>query len=521
MDERWDVIVVGAGAAGLSAALMLGRARRKVVVIDAGEPRNRFAAQMHGVLGHDGIDPAELLRRGREEIGRYDVEVRHGIVDRVDEMPGGISVHLHDDQALIGRALIVATGITDQLPNVPGLAERWGTSVLHCPYCHGWEVRGRRLGVLATSPLGLHQAQLVRQWSDDIVVFSAGLGPLDAADEQRLQARGIRLVSKPVIEVLGDGDEVTAVRTDDGRLVEVDAIFTAGSAAPHDEFLAHLDLERTESPLGSFLAVDETGKTSNDRIWAAGNVTNPSANVAICMSAGATAGGVVNMALITEEFDQAVAAHSHSWPDVAPASFWEERYTGSERVWSGRVNAVLADVAGTLAIGTALDLGCGEGADVIWLAQRGWRATGIDISPTAIDRAREAARAAGLSDDQVTFLTADLSELEKTGPYDLVTASFFHSPVELPRAEVLRRVSGLIPGGGHLLITSHAAAPPWADQSAHTHRFLTAEEEIEALALDIDVDWKVVLAETRSRTTSAPDGTPANLDDVVVLLRRR
>lgn len=516
-EERWDAIVVGGGAAGLSAALMLGRARRRTLVVDAGQPRNRFAAHMHGVLGHEGLDPAELLRRGRDEIDRYGVEVRDDTVVRVEESPDEIVTHLGSGASLRARVLIVATGITDALPEIPGLAERWGTTVLHCPYCHGWEVRGRRLGILAAPPMGVHQAQLVRQWSDDLVVFTSALEPLDEQTEHRLRSRGIRLVTAPVSEVLGDGDQVTGVRTDDGRLIELDAIFTAGTAVPHDRFLADLDLARTETPLGSFLTVDETGKTSSDRIWAVGNVVNPAANVPLCIGAGSLTGGFVNMVLVTEEFDR--ASQGESWPQVAPARFWEERYAGTEQSWSGRVNATLADVAATLTPGRALDLGCGEGADVVWLAQQGWHATGIDISPTAIARARRAGEAAGL-DGRADFVTADLAGLTESGPFDLVTASFLHSPVELPREEIVRRAAGLVAGGGHLLIVSHAAAPPWADQSAHEHRFLDPTEEIETLALDGE-QWQVVLAEIRARAATGPDGRPATLDDTVVLFRRR
>lgn len=518
MDTRWDVIVVGGGAAGLSAALMLCRARRRVLVIDAGEPRNRFAAHMHGVLGNEGTDPAELLRRGRAEVAQYGVELRESTVERVDASDLAVTVRLSDGETLTARALVVATGITDALPDIPGLAERWGTSVLHCPYCHGWEVRDQRLAVLTTSPLGLHQAQLVRQWSDQLVVFTAGLGALSDSDADRLRARGIQLVDEPVVEVLGDGNQVTGVRTAGGDVIEVDAIFTAGTLVPHDSFLAHLDLARAENPMGSFLAVDDTGRTSHERIWAVGNITNPGANVPMVISAGAMAGAMVNMALVTEDFDHAMS--HEGWPVIAPETFWEDFYAGSEKVWSGRVNAVLADVAAaTVPLGAALDLGCGEGADVIWLAQRGWRATGIDISPTAIARAQQAATSLGVG-DACTFVASDLSALDGSSSYELVTASFLHSPVELPREAVLRQAASLVAPGGHLLITSHAAAPPWADASAHDHRFLSPAEELEQLALD-PAAWETVVAETRLRPATGPDGEKAELEDSVILVRRR
>ncbi|MGO3556113.1 MAG: NAD(P)/FAD-dependent oxidoreductase, partial [Microbacterium gubbeenense] len=170
--QPWDVIIIGGGAAGLSAALMLGRSRRRTLVIDTGSPRNRFASHMHGVLGNEGTSPADLVERGRAEAAGYGVEFLADAVERVDQTDDGVLVKLREGDPLHARALIVASGLVDDLPDIPGLAERWGKSVLHCPYCHGWEVRGQRLAILATSPLGLHHAQLVRQWTDDLTVFT-------------------------------------------------------------------------------------------------------------------------------------------------------------------------------------------------------------------------------------------------------------------------------------------------------------------------------------------------------------
>jgi len=316
-----DAIVIGGSAAGLSAALLLGRARRRVLVIDAGLPRNRFAAHMHGVLGNEGAAPADFVRKGREEATGYGVEFLDGVVESVADAEGGLTVTLADDRVETARAVVVATGIADELPAVPGLAERWGKTVLHCPYCHGWEVRGARLGVLATSPMALHQARLVRQWSDSVVLFSAGAGPIDPVDARRLRARNVALVASPVVEVLGDGAQVTGVRTADGQVTELDALFTAGVPRPHDGFLAALELPRTEFPmgLGSFLTVDQAGKTGHPRVWAAGNVVNPMATVPMAVGAGALTGGAVNGALMEEDFDLAVADADADADDLADA----------------------------------------------------------------------------------------------------------------------------------------------------------------------------------------------------------
>jgi SAM-dependent methyltransferase len=206
--------------------------------------------------------------------------------------------------------------------------------------------------------------------------------------------------------------------------------------------------------------------------------------------------------------------------ELTPAQFWEARYADSDRVWSGRPNQALVDVASDLPPGRALDLGCGEGGDAVWLAGRGWRVTGVDISPTAIARARAAATAAGVP--AIHWEAHDLASWRGDDSYDLVTACFLHSPVELQRTEVLRHAASLVAPGGHLLIVSHADYPPWASEShrAHEHRFLTPAEEIDELALRPG-EWDVETAETRRREATGPDGEPAVLDDVVVLLTRR
>ncbi|NYE20028.1 NAD(P)/FAD-dependent oxidoreductase [Microbacterium immunditiarum] len=315
--EQWDAIVIGAGAAGLSAAQMLGRSRRRTLVVDAGAPRNRFAEHMHGVLGQDGTPPTELLARGRAELDVYGVVVRGASVVSVVEDSTRVSVWLDDGSEHAGRALVVATGVRDELPDLPGLAERWGRSVLHCPFCHGWEVRDQRLGVLLLSPLQLHQAQLVRQLSDDVTVFAGALGALDPAVEQRWRARGMVVESEPVVELLGDAPDLTGVRLRDGRTVGVDAIFTVAAPRPLDVFLVSLGLDRAETPHGSFLAVDAAGRTSSRRIWAAGNVVNPMANVPQSMGAGAMAGAAAHGALVEEDFALAVAGSISGWASTA------------------------------------------------------------------------------------------------------------------------------------------------------------------------------------------------------------
>jgi trans-aconitate methyltransferase len=202
---------------------------------------------------------------------------------------------------------------------------------------------------------------------------------------------------------------------------------------------------------------------------------------------------------------------------ATPAEAWEFRYREQPQRWSGNPNATLVDVVGPLTPGRAVDLGCGEGADAIWLARQGWSVLGVDISPTAVARARGAALEAGVH-DRATFEAHDLSTWEPAAEIDLVTASFFHSREELPRTDILRRAAAHVVPGGHLAIVSHAAPPPWSQHSHHDELLLDAEGEIAALALGDD--WTIVLAEHRERTARTPTGETATLEDVVVLLRR-
>lgn len=205
--------------------------------------------------------------------------------------------------------------------------------------------------------------------------------------------------------------------------------------------------------------------------------------------------------------------------DQVPLDFWEQRYSGTERVWSGRVNATLAAIVGELEPGHALDLGCGEGGDAIWLAENGWHATGVDLSPTAIERARLAARERGLQ-ERTKFVTADLAAYIDAEDYDLVTASFLQSPVALPRERILHAATRFVAPGGRMLVVGHAAAPAWAPPE-HVHNVVFPTPEGDLAALDLDASaWMTLICEVRERAATAPDGAHAVLLDSVVMVRR-
>lgn len=508
MAQDWDAVIIGGGAAGLSAAQMLGRARRRTLVLDAGAPRNRFAAHMHGVLGHDGRSPAELLELGRGEATTYGVEFREATVTTISDEASAMRITCEDGTELTARTVIIASGLADELPEIPGLADEWGHRVLHCPYCHGWEVADQRLAVLATSPMSMHQAQLVRQLSGDVTVFTAAAGALDDDTLGALTARGIRRVTASVREVVPRDSGLTVV-TDDGADYEVDAIFTGGAPALHLGFADALGLARADLP-GAPLATDATGATSHPRVFAAGNAVAPFANVPVSMGSGSMAGAGANARLTEEDVTLAVATRT-----AERNAGWEQRYADEDRVWSGNVNATVASIVSDLTPGTALDVGSGEGGDVVWLAERGWRATGVDVSPTAVRRAEALAAERGVD---ARFVDGD-GPASVDGEFDLVVASFLHSwEHDFPRIRLLRDAARRVAPGGRLLVVSHAAPPPWARElPAHLPEFRTPAEELALLDLD---EWDVEIAEIRQRTRTAPDGTAAHLDDGVLLLRR-
>lgn len=288
-----DVAIVGGGAAGLSAALVLGRARRRVVVVDGGAPRNAPAAHMQGFLSRDGMSPAELLRVGRDEVAAYGVEL---VTAHVTSIEAGFVLRLDDGQVITARRLLLATGATDELPAIPGAAERWGRDLLHCPYCHGWEVRDRPLGVLGIGPGSVEHAQLLRQWSDDVLFLAHAYAPTDAERDQ-LDVLGIPVVDGEVRRLLVEADRLRGVVLGDGRVVERDALFIRPALRPRPQAL--LDQLGCELDDAGFVRVDRVGQTSVAGVWAAGNVANPRAQVITAAGEGSAAAIAINADLVS------------------------------------------------------------------------------------------------------------------------------------------------------------------------------------------------------------------------------
>ncbi|MFJ5866010.1 NAD(P)/FAD-dependent oxidoreductase [Streptomyces parvus] len=317
--QRYDVVIVGGGAAGLSGALALGRARRSVLVIDAGEPRNAPASHVHNYLGRESTPPGELLAIGRGEAAGYGAEIVEGRVSSAERLPEsgegeqGFRVVTEDGRSVEARRLLVTTGLVDELPPVPGLAARWGREVLHCPYCHGHEVADRPIGVLATGPLAVHQALMWRQWSDDVALFlHAGPEPTEEEYEQ-LAARGVAVVDGEVTGLEVADDRFTGVTLASGRVVPREALvvqarFVARSAVLESLGLKPVAQEMGGVVIGTYIPTDPTGATEVPGVWAAGNVTRLTEQVIGAAAAGLMAGGAVNGDLITEDTRLAVAA---------------------------------------------------------------------------------------------------------------------------------------------------------------------------------------------------------------------
>ncbi|MFL6124556.1 NAD(P)/FAD-dependent oxidoreductase [Actinophytocola sp.] len=287
----YDVVIVGGGTAGLAAALVLGRARRKVVVIDAGEPRNAAAHESHGFLTRDGLPPAELLRLGRAEVAGYGVEL---LADRVVSAKPGFAVALASGPVLTARKLLVTAGVRDELPDVPGVAELWGDQVHFCPYCHGYEVRDERVGVLASGPLGVMKAVMLREWAPDVVLFP---GDYQLTDDEAAQlgSRGIPVEPGKVTRLVVSAGRLTGVDLADGRTVARTAVFVNPTFVPKDTLLRELGCELDDQ---GWVRVDAVGRTSVPGVWAAGNVVDPSAQLLSSAGAAATAAARLNHDLI-------------------------------------------------------------------------------------------------------------------------------------------------------------------------------------------------------------------------------
>lgn len=295
---NYDTIIVGGGFAGQAAAFQLGRARLRVLLIDSRRPRNRFAKHSHGFLGQDGKAPSAITHTAVAQLATYPtVEIVEGEAAGGALVDKGIRITLADGHEALGKRLILATGVRDILPDLPGLKERWGISVLHCPYCHGYELDQRPVGVLASGPMSFHQAMLVPDWGPT-TLFTQGLFEPDTAQRSALQSRHVAIETEAIVELRGSRSELDSVVLADGRTRPISGLFLAPKTVPASDLAEQLGCTFVEGTTGPIIKVDDWQRTSVPGICAAGDAANPMANATIAAATGVMAAGATHQSLI-------------------------------------------------------------------------------------------------------------------------------------------------------------------------------------------------------------------------------
>ncbi len=300
--EPFDAVVVGGSFAGLSAALNIARTRRRVLVVDAGLPRNRTASHSHGVLAQDGRPGAEILAEARRQLSGYPTAaIREGTVGAVAAGDGGpFEVELGGGEIVTARRLLLATGMVDVLPEIPGVAERWGKTVLHCPYCHGYEVGGGPLAVVSSHPLAVHHALLISEWGE-VTLFTGGAVALDPEARGTLARRGITLEETPVLGLTGDAPALEGVELADGRVVPVRAAFVGAPLRQACSLAADLGCAFDDSPTGPIVRTDLWKQTTVPGVYAAGDAAAFPSNISMAIADGVRAGIGLHQSLVVED----------------------------------------------------------------------------------------------------------------------------------------------------------------------------------------------------------------------------
>jgi thioredoxin reductase/SAM-dependent methyltransferase len=518
VERHCDVCVIGGSAAGLAAALQLGRQRRSVIVVDAGEPRNAPAAHMHGYLSREGLAPSDLLAAGREEVRGYGGEVLDSLATGVSRTEaGGFRVELAGGHAIIARRVLAATGLVDELPGIDGIAEHWGRDVIHCPFCHGYEFRDQRIVQIVTHPMGLHTAGLFRQLSTQLTVVLHDPSGVDDSELEELRASGVTIVRAKVSRVVTGADgHVAAVELDGHRSIDADAVVVGPRFRVRAEPFASLGLRPVAHPSGAgdFLETDATGETDVPGLYAAGNATDPAQQVLQAAADGSRVGALISFSLAREDLRAAARPSANE-------SDWDHRYEG-DRMWSGNPNGTLVNEVGGLTPGRALDVGAGEGGDALWLAARGWNVTASDISRRALDRVTAEAARRGLR-VECRHADANATGAFETAAFDLVSAQYASIP-RTPDDRGVHNILNAVAPGGTLLIVGHDLEPMRAPASAPEHsRPFDPDAYVRvddfAAVLAGSPAWDVELHEKRPRPPGAASASH-HVHDVVLRARR-
>jgi len=300
-----DLAIIGGSFAGLSAAIHFGRAGRTATVFDAGEPRNRYAAHAHGILGYDGAEPSVVLSKAREQTGAYpSVTLKNTLVVGVEQREEGFAVIAEGGEVFQARRLLIATGVSDTFPEIEGLQSRWGSSVLHCPYCHGYEFMGERTGIYAQGPIAFHQALLIADWGP-VTLFTNGMIELDEVQKAQLAIRGVAVEETPIAKLDGTGQQLSKVELADGRSVPLDVLYIATKVTLRHDWISGLGCAIDQGPLGPMIATDERQATNIPGIFAAGDCARQPHNVTFASADGVTAATAIHMSLIAEEIEKA------------------------------------------------------------------------------------------------------------------------------------------------------------------------------------------------------------------------
>jgi thioredoxin reductase/SAM-dependent methyltransferase len=518
-ERHCDVCIVGGSAAGLAAALQLGRQRRSVIVVDAGEPRNASATHMHSYLGREGRPPSELIAAGREEVRSYGGEVLAAVVTSVSHTEAGdFRVELAGGNSIIARRVLAATGLVDELPDIDGLAEHWGRDVIHCPFCHGYEVRDQRIVQVVTHPMGLHTTALFRHLTAQLTVVLHG--PADVAESElaALRTSGVTIVQGKVSRIVAGTDgHVTAVELADQETLGADAVVVGPRFRVRAEPFTPLGLRPAAHPtgLGDFIEVDATGQTAVAGLYAAGSATDPSRQVLQAAADGSRVGAMISFSLASDEILGAARPSGNR-------SDWEHRYEGPQ-MWSGNPNGTLVKEVSRLKPCRALDVGAGEGGDAVWLAEQGWRVTASDISQRALDRVSALAARGGL---RVECHRADANAPDPFEPaaFDLVSAQYASIP-RTPDGRGVHNLLNAVAPGGTLLVVSHDLEPMRTSAGTPDHSrpfdpdaYVRIEDFTAALARS--PAWDIELHERRPRPSGAASAAH-HVDDIVLRARHR